>query len=65
MTKLLMRFRECFEVHLIRWRPAHLELEDETDEELNQQTVVYRPFLLIGRLARHLSGGRSVAWEAR
>ena len=29
-----MRFQEWFEVHLIRWGPAHLELEDETDEEL-------------------------------
>jgi hypothetical protein len=29
-----VRFQEWFEVHLVRWRPAHLELEDETDEEL-------------------------------
>ena len=32
--RMLMRFPEWFEVHLIRWRPAHVELEDETDEEL-------------------------------
>ena len=32
---MLMRFQEWFEVHLIRWRPAHLELEDDTDELLN------------------------------
>jgi uncharacterized protein YjiS (DUF1127 family) len=38
MTKFplrtLMRFQQWFEVHLIRWRPAHLELEDDTDEQL-------------------------------
>jgi len=38
MTKFplgaLKRFQEWFEVHLIRWRPAHLELEDDTDEQL-------------------------------
>ena len=38
MTKfplhIVMRFQEWFEVHLIRWRPAHLELEDDTDEQL-------------------------------
>ncbi len=27
-------FQEWFEVHLIRWRPTHLELEDDTDEQL-------------------------------
>jgi hypothetical protein len=31
---MLMRFQEWFEVHLIRWCPAHLELEDDTDEQL-------------------------------
>jgi uncharacterized protein YjiS (DUF1127 family) len=38
MTKfplgIVMRFQEWFEVHLIRWRLAHLELEDDTDEQL-------------------------------
>jgi uncharacterized protein YjiS (DUF1127 family) len=38
MTKFplraLMRFQQWFEVHLIRRRPAHLELEDDTDEQL-------------------------------
>jgi uncharacterized protein YjiS (DUF1127 family) len=32
--RMLKRFQEWFEVHLIRWRPAHLELADKTDEEL-------------------------------
>jgi uncharacterized protein YjiS (DUF1127 family) len=32
--RIVMRFQEWFEVHLIRWRPAHLELEDDTDEQL-------------------------------
>jgi uncharacterized protein YjiS (DUF1127 family) len=31
---MLMRFQEWFEAHLIRWRPAHLELEGDTDEQL-------------------------------
>ena len=31
----MMRFQEWFEVRLIRWRPAHLELENDTDEQLN------------------------------
>ena len=29
-----MRLQEWFEVHFLRWRPAHVELEDETDEGL-------------------------------
>jgi hypothetical protein len=32
--RMLMRFQEWFEAHLIRWRPAHLELEGDTDEQL-------------------------------
>jgi uncharacterized protein YjiS (DUF1127 family) len=32
--RMLTRFQEWFEVDLIRWRPAHLELEDDTDEQL-------------------------------
>jgi hypothetical protein len=27
-------FQEWFEVHFLRWRPAHVELEDETDKGL-------------------------------
>ena len=37
MTNFLltfMRLQEWFEVHFLRWRPAHVELEDETDEGL-------------------------------
>jgi uncharacterized protein YjiS (DUF1127 family) len=33
--RTVMRFQEWFEAHLIRWRPAHLELENDTDEQLN------------------------------
>ena len=33
--RIVMRFQEWFEVHLIRRRPAHLELENDTDEQLN------------------------------
>ena len=33
--RMLMRFQEWFEVHVIRWRPAHLELENDTNEQLN------------------------------
>jgi uncharacterized protein YjiS (DUF1127 family) len=32
--RMLMRFQKWSEVHLILWRPAHLELESETDEQL-------------------------------
>jgi uncharacterized protein YjiS (DUF1127 family) len=32
--RMLMRFLEWFEVHLIRWHHAHLELEGDTDEQL-------------------------------
>ena len=32
--RVLMRLQEWFEVDLIRWRPARLELEDDTDEQL-------------------------------
>ena len=32
--RIVMRFQEWFEVHLISRRPAHLELEDDTDERL-------------------------------
>jgi uncharacterized protein YjiS (DUF1127 family) len=27
-------FQEWLKVHFIRWRPTHLELEDDTDEQL-------------------------------
>ena len=30
--RVLMRFEEW--VHFLRWRPAHVELEDDSDEEL-------------------------------
>ena len=33
--RMLMRFQEWFEVYSIRWPPAHLELENDTDEQLN------------------------------
>ena len=33
--RTVMRFQEWVEAHLIRWRPAHLELENDTDEQLN------------------------------
>ena len=32
--RMLMRFLEWFEFHLIRWHHAHLELEGDTDEQL-------------------------------
>ena len=32
--RVLMRFQEWFEAHLIRWRPTYVELEDDTDEQL-------------------------------
>jgi uncharacterized protein YjiS (DUF1127 family) len=32
--RMFMWFQEWFEVRLIRWRPTHLELEDESDEQL-------------------------------
>jgi uncharacterized protein YjiS (DUF1127 family) len=32
--RVLMRFEEWFEAHFLRWRPAHVELEDDSDEEL-------------------------------
>ena len=31
---MLMRLQKWFEVHFLRWRPAHVELEDDNDEEL-------------------------------
>jgi len=34
LVQVVMRFQKWFELHLIRWRPAHLELEDDTDEQL-------------------------------
>ena len=33
--RVLMRFEEWFEAHFLRSRPAHVELEDDSDEELN------------------------------
>jgi uncharacterized protein YjiS (DUF1127 family) len=32
--RMFMWFQEWFEVRSIRWRPTHVELEDETDEQL-------------------------------
>jgi uncharacterized protein YjiS (DUF1127 family) len=32
--RILMRCLEWFEVHMIRWHHAYLELEDDTDEQL-------------------------------
>ena len=32
--RMLIGLQEWFEVHLIRWRLAHLELEDDADEQL-------------------------------
>ena len=33
-SRVPMRFEEWFKVHFLRWRPAHVELEDDSDEEL-------------------------------
>jgi len=30
----IARSLEWFEFHFLRWRPAHVELDDESDEEL-------------------------------
>ena len=32
--RMFMRLQKWFEVHLILWRSAHLELKSETDEQL-------------------------------
>jgi len=47
--RMLMRFQEWFEVHLIRWRPAYLELTDEQLmdiglEPLKRNFNAVRPF---------------------
>jgi uncharacterized protein YjiS (DUF1127 family) len=53
MTKfpllMLMRFQEWFEVHLIRWRPANLELTDEQLKDIGLEPLkrnfnAVRPF---------------------
>ena len=53
MTKfpllMLMRFQEWFEVHLIRWRPANLELTDEQLKDIGLEPLkrnfnAMRPF---------------------
>ena len=47
--RMLMRFQEWFEVHLIRWRPAYPELTDEQLmdiglEPLKRNFNAVRPF---------------------
>ena len=32
--RAFVQLQEWFEVHFLRWRPTHVELEDESDEEL-------------------------------
>jgi hypothetical protein len=62
--RVLMRFEEWFEVHFLRWRPAHVELEDDSDQELEDIGLesLRRNFTALGHSGAESQNGTSLSF---